>query len=405
MPWKETSVRDQRVQFMGLYLGDDDYSVTDLCKHFGISRTAGHQLIRAYRERGPSALEDAARAPRSHPNATPVEIEDRIKARKDKHNKWGPKKLREILEREDSDTNWPAVSTMGEILKRAGLTKTRKRRGQLGLDPPRNPIDASLSNTTWCADFKGQFTLGNREWCYPLTMTDAHTKMLLRCQCLDSPGQAGARRVFATTFGEYGLPQAIRTDNGPPFASTGLGGLTALNVWWIRLGIRLDRMDKGHPEQNASHERMHRELKGSVATPPAYDMNSQQRACDTFRDEYNNIRPHEGIGMATPASLYVPSPREYPAILPEIEYPKGMVVRMVRHNGYIRWNGDMLYLSEALVGEPIGLEHLDERHLVLYYSTMPLAILDDATDRLLPRKQANSMLERLRKESSERLSD
>lgn len=393
MPWKETSVQDQRVQFIGLYR-TGDYTVTDLCKSFAISRTTGHELIRDHHERGLAALKDESRAPHSHPNATPIEIENRIKACKGQHDKWGPKKLKVILEREYPDTHWPAVSTIGEILKRAGLTKTARRKAQHGLYLPKSPLDASDSNTTWCADFKGQFTLGNGEWCYPLTITDARARTLLRCQCMGSPSLSGAHPVFAAAFREYGLPQAIRTDNGSPFASTGLGGLTSLSAWWIRLGIRPDRIEKGHPEQNGRHERMHRELKAAVAAPPAYDMNSQQRACDMFRDEYNNVRPHEGIGMATPGSLYVASQREYPAILPEIEYPEGMIVRMVRHNGSIKWKGGTLYLSEALVGQPVGLERMDERLLVLYYSNVPLAVLDGVGGHLIPEKQASPLLKR-----------
>jgi putative transposase len=392
--WKETSVQDQRVQFIGLYR-TGEHSVTDLCKSFGVSRTTGHRLIRDYEECGLPGLESASRAPRNHPNATPSEIEERIKACKGKHTKWGPKKIRHVLDRDDPDTQWPAVSTVGEILKRAGLTSKRKGRARTGLSKVSSPLDASAPNDTWCADFKGEFTLGNSRLCYPLTITDASVRILLRCQCLANPTIDGSYPIFAAAFQEYGLPQAIRTDNGAPFASTGLGGLTTLAVWWVRLGIRLDRIDKGHPEQNGRHERMHRELKDCVANPPAYDMNSQQRACDAFREEYNQTRPHEGIGMATPASLYTASAREYPAVLPEIEYPEGMVIRMVRHDGYIKWKGSMMYLSEALAGQPVGLDQMDDQHRVLYYSTIPLAILDDSKGRLLPKKEANILFERL----------
>lgn len=247
MSWKEGSVQGQRVRFIGLHRAGE-YSVTDLCKAFGVSRTAGDRLIKDYDERGLSALEGASRAPHNHPNATPHEIEERIKSCKGNHIKWGPKRIRHVLAREGPDTEWPAASTVGEILKRAGLTKKRTRRTKTGVSQSSKPLDASDSNAAWCADFKGEFILGNGQLCYPLTITDASARMLLRCQCLAHPSLDGSSPIFADAFRGYGLPLAIRTDNGVPFASTGPGGLTTLAVWWIRLGIRLDRTDKGHPE-------------------------------------------------------------------------------------------------------------------------------------------------------------
>ena len=398
MPWKETSVQNQRTQFIGLYM-TGDYAISDLCQSFGISRKTGHKLINDFDENGLAALEDKSRAPHSHPNATPLEIEELIKECRSKHPKWGPKKLKHILQRQCTQTNWPAPSTIGEILKRRGLTVARKRRNDKGLNLPRNPVEASGANVTWSADFKGQFPLGNGHWCYPLTVSDAYSRMILRAQCLRQTNTQSVKPIFVAIFTEFGLPQAIRTDNGSPFASSGLGGLTPLAVWWMRLGIRLDRIEKAHPEQNGRHERMHRELK-SCATPPAYDMNSQQRAFDKFRDEYNSVRPHEALGMATPASQYVVSSRQYPIVLPEIEYPEGMIIRRVRHDGYIRWKSRMLYLSAALQNEPIGLDQLDDHHIAIYYGTMPLAILDSSTCELLPRQRATDMLKHLLEEKT-----
>lgn len=270
MPWKETNVQNLRTQFIGLYL-TGRYSISDLCQSFGISRKTGHKLINEFKENGTAALEYKSHAPHSHPNATPIEIEERIKKCKSGHPKWGPKKLKVILQKQDTETDWPAISTIGEILKRHGLTVNRKRRTARGIDPSRNSIQASDADATWCADFKGQFMLGNGQLCYPITITDACTRMLLRTQGLRRMNTDAVKPIFIAAFTEFGLPLAIRTDNGPPFASCGLGGLSHLAVWWMRLGIQLDRIEKGHPEQNGRHERMHRELKAYTALPPAYD--------------------------------------------------------------------------------------------------------------------------------------
>ena len=394
MPWKETSVPNLRAEFIDLY-STGEYSITDLCKVFGISRVTAYKLIRDFNEKGSSALLDKPRAPHSHPNATPTEIEERIKECKNKHPKWGPKKLKAYLSRQDQESSWPATSTIGEILKRSGLTVPRRRVTKRALALPIGPLMDSDPNLTWCADFKGQVTLGNGQWCYPLTITDACARMLLRCHCLRSTATVGAKPVFLGAFREYGLPEAIRTDNGTPFTGSGIGGLTPLAIWWMRLGIRLDRTQKGHPEQNGRHERMHRELKDCAINPPEYDMNSQQRVFDKFRDEYNNERPHEGISMDTPASRYAGSPREYPVILPEMEYPEGMIIRKIRYDGCMRWKNRCLYLSEALQGEPIGLDRLDERHLVIYYGPMALGVLDALNCQLLDRRQAGEVLKLL----------
>lgn len=391
MPWKETSVSNLRAEFIGLY-STGSYSITDLCKFFGISRVTAHKLIKDFNENGPSALMDRSRAPRQHPNTTPIEIEERIRECKTKHPKWGSKKLKAYLSRQDSETPWPATSTFGEILKRSGLTVSRKRVISKGLTIPTGTLSDSEPNATWCADFKGQFTLGNGQWCYPLTITDAHSRMLLRCHGLKSTATAGVKPVFLGAFLEYGLPKAIRTDNGTPFTGSGIGGLTPLAIWWMRLGIRLDRTQKGHPEQNGRHERMHRELKECVITPPEYDMNSQQRAFDKFRDEYNNERPHEGLDMYTPSSRYVVSARKYPSILPEMEYPEGTIIRKVRNDGCIRWKSRCLYVSDALHGEPIGLDRLDERYLVIYYGSLSIGVLDDKECQLLGKRQASELL-------------
>lgn len=394
MTWKETNVKSLREQFIELYLSQH-YTITELCESFGISRKTGHKLIKKYKEHGLAAIQDQSRAPHTHPNATPLEIVNRIKKCKDKYPKMGPKKIRVVLQNETGDIAWPAVSTVSEILKLNGMTTARNNRSAKGLYQPANPIDDLDANNTWCADYKGEFILENKKWCYPLTISDACTRMLLTVQAFDCISMDNTMQYFEIAFKKYGMPLAIRTDNGIPFAGCGLGGFTSLSVMWVKLNIRLDRIDKGHPEQNGRHERMHRELKSYVASPSSNDMESQQRAIEKFIDEYNNIRPHEALEMHTPGSRYVVSPREYPSVLPEIEYPEGMIIRKIRHDGYMKWKGKMIYISEPLHNEPVGLVQLNERFFVIYFSTISLAILDDYKCCLLPRKRAAELIKQL----------
>lgn len=391
MPWKETDVETLKTQFILLYL-TRYYTITDLCESFGISRKTGHRLIKQYKEYGLSAIENKSSAPHAHPNATSPEIAELILRCKEKHPRMGPKKLKVILQKENSSIKCPAVSTIGEILKRNGLTTPRNRRGDNRIHQSANPIDDQKPNNTWCADYKGQFALGDNALCYPLTISDACSRMLINITAFGSINCNHTIEAFERAFKEYGMPLAMRTDNGPPFAGSGLGGLSTLSVWLTRLGIRLDRIDKGHPGQNGRHERMHRELKAYTASPPAYDMVSQQRSIDMFVSEYNNIRPHESLDMNTPASLYAASSRAYPDILPEIEYPDDTIVRRVRSNGCIKWKGAMVFISEPLYKEPVGLVQLNERFYAIYYSDIPLAILDDHTCKLLSKRRSSNLM-------------
>lgn len=398
MPWKETNVFDERLKFIGKYLREE-LSVTELCREFGISRKTGHKLIDNYKKRKADGLKDQSRAPQSHPNATPADIEQEVIKERGKHPKWGAAKLSTVLARDHPEVHWPVPSTVGEILKRNGLISSRKRRHRNGALAQSKPMQADAPNATWCMDFKGQFRTGDSVMCYPLTVSDACTRALLRCQAMIRTDTDSVKPILVATFMEHGLPDAIRTDNGAPFASTGLGGLSRLSVWWMRLGIRLDRIDPSHPEQNGRHERMHRVLKEETASPPAHDIRAQQRAFDAFVLEYNTVRPHQGIGMITPAGIYVPSERDYPLILPEMHYPQGMIIRRVRHNGCIRWKSGILYLSESLIHEPVGIDRLDDRHLVVYYGRTPLVVLDDHTCTWLSAKQTAQILSKLREES------
>ena len=381
MPWKESSAAcEQRVFIERWSTGEE--SVSELCRRFGISRKTGYKRINRFKECGYDGLGDRSSAPRSHPNATSLEVTRQLIEAKRTRPTWGPKKLVAHLRAEAPDVPWPAPSTAGEILDRAGLVKRRRRRRRSS--PWSEPFtEAAGANDVWCIDFKGWFRTLDGERVDPLTVQDAASRYLLACAGLDQPRAPQVRRVIDRTFREYGLPRAIRTDNGPPFASVGLGGLTILSIWWIKLGITPERIEPGHPEQNGRLERLHRTLKAEAADPPRPSQRSQQRAFDTFRDDYNEQRPHEALGQQPPSRVYHPSHREYPRRAESPEYGSQVTVRRVRTNGQIKWKGGLVYLSEALKGEPVGLVQQDSRYWTLLYGPLSIGLLDEHTDRVL----------------------
>ena len=300
------------------------------------------------------------------------------------HMRWGPRKLKWVLERDQPGRPWPAASTIGALLQRAGLVVARKQRRRTA--PYTQPLQhAEGCNRVWCADFKGWFRSGNGERIDPLTISDAYSRYLLRCQRVEKTNTERVRAIFEAAFREHGLPQAIRTDNGAPFASCALAGLSRLAVWWMKLGIVPERIEAGHPEQNGRHERMHRTLKQEVAT--AQDGRAQQRELDRFRHEYNQLRPHEALGMQTPASVYADSPRAYPARLPEPEYPDSMRVYAVHSKGQFRWKKQDVFLTEVLWGERIGLLPRDQRWFEIYFAQWPIADFDTRHLRVVPRRK------------------
>lgn len=385
MPWKETSAMDQRVQFMGDWLSGR-YSKTDLCNLYGISRPTGDKWIKRYQQFGPDGLQELPRAAKHHPNAVPVELRERIIQYKLRHQYFGPKKVMDGLRREEPGVSWPADSTAGEILKRAGLVKAGHRRRRVPAHS--SPLAHSKGpNSVWSADFKGDFILGDGRRCYPLTISDNYSRYLLQCRGLAHPTFAGVRPWFEWTFREYGLPEAIRTDNGPPFASLAVGGLSRLSVWWIRLGIRPERIKPGRPDQNGRHERMHKTLKEATVVPPAMTRQDQQRRFDTFVEEYNRERSHESLKRRTPSELFTASMKSYPAKLAEIEYEPGTTVRKVRQNGEIKWKGSLIYVSEVLAKEPLGMFQIDEFQWEIRYSFHLLGILDERTNTINPSGQ------------------
>jgi len=332
MPWKETNVSQSRIEFIAMYLSGE-FSMAELCRDFEISRKTGYKFVQRYTEHGPIGLENLSRAPHTHPNAISEQVEELIAELRSAHPTWGPRKLRWLLLQHYPQIPAPAASTIGDILSRKGLITPRKRRKGATYAKPQHLTQPDGPNNVWSADFKGHFALGNSQRCHPLTVVDSDTRMLLRCQALKRTDTKTVKPLWVALFREYGLPEVIRTDNGPPFASLGLGGLSQLAIWWIKLGIRPERITPGRPQENGRHERMHRTLKADATEPPQYDINSQQRAFDYFRDEYNNLRPHEALSYNTPASLYTRSLRQFSLRTPGIEYPQTMITRHVRTNG------------------------------------------------------------------------
>jgi transposase InsO family protein len=377
MPWKETRVMDHKIKMISHWLSGE-YSIAELSRIHEVSRKTLYKWIERYQADQDSGLLERSSRPLRMPRATPAERVAEILMLKSQHQHWGSRKLLAWLKSHQPDKCWPAASTTSEILKRHGLVQARKKRHHT--PPYSDPfLKAIRPNEVWCADFKGQFRLGSGSLCYPLTVTDSYSRYLLGCWGLMHPAYLPTRSYFELAFREYGLPSAIRTDNGVPFASVGLGGLSSLGVWFVKLGIRPERIEKGHPEQNGRHERMHRTLKGEAISPPRKSLSEQQRAFDRFQAVYNNDRPHEALGQIAPATLYCRSGREYPTRLAEVEYPQSFSMRQVKDNGCFKWQNEELYLSGALAGELVGLREIHNGIWTIYFSFYPLGILEERT--------------------------
>jgi transposase InsO family protein len=391
VPWKETGPMEERMNFVLLHR--DGWAVTDLCEAFGVSRKTGYKWLERYEQVGLEGFREGSRAPHRHPNAVAAEIEAAIIQFKLERPKRGPKKLLDLLQRRQPEVCWPVRSTIGAILKRHGLVRSRRRCRKM---PPYEQPFAGLDqpNAVWSADFKGWFLTGDRQRCDPLTITDNYSRFLIRCQAVRPTSFEAVQPIFVGAFHEYGLPEAIRTDNGPPFASTTLGGLSRLSIWWLKLGLVPERIKPGKPQQNGRHERMHRTLKDEAISPPKSTWRRQQIAFDHFRQEFNNERPHEALGQRFPAELYHSSPRPYPLILPEITYPDDMPVRWVKHQGDIKWKGHHVYLTATLAGELVGLRQTDNDLWDIYFGPIRLAQLDTERKKLihLPRTRRNKPL-------------
>lgn len=358
MPWSVPV--DQRLQFAKAVMGGGQYSFTELCERSHVSRKTGYKWAWRYVEEGESrsALLDRRRGPDHVPHKTNPEVVAKLVATRKRFPDWGARKILRLLS-EQGEKDLPAPSTVTEILQREKLVRVRRRRR------PRPPTErdhtiARVPNDVWTVDFKGQFPTRDGVLCYPLTIVDDFSRYLLALRGLPSIRQPGVFAVMEETFREFGLPIVIRTDNGAPFASTGLARLSKLSVWWIKLGIRVERITPGRPTENGRHERVHRTLKSRCLRPkPAENAERQQLRFDAFTLEYNTLRPHESLEMRTPATLYTPSPRRFPDKL-EVVYPGHFHLRKVGGNGSVRWHTATLFLTDALIGETIGIHEIDD---------------------------------------------
>jgi putative transposase len=358
-----------------------EFSLAELCRFYGISRGTGYKWIGRYEGQGLEGLRDLSRAPQRHPNEVSQEMEEQVIAVRAQHPSWGAPKIHSKLASVLGADKVAAESTIGAILKRNGLTVNRKRRrsSRRASEPLAH---AGAPNAVWCADYKGWFRTTDGTRIEPLTITDAYSRYLLRCQGLAKVGYAPSKPVFEAAFREYGLPVRIRTDNGSPFGSNGESGLTGLSVWWIKLGITPERIEPGKPQQNGRHERMHRTLKQETASPPAKNRRAQQQRFDQFRSEYNEDRPHEALGQTPPAQHYEPSLRAYPERLPTVEFPSDWLTRCVTAGGKMSWKGEYVFVAHALEGERVGLEQIDEQRWRVWFSSYEVGVLDDVKQQI-----------------------
>jgi transposase InsO family protein len=356
--------------------------MTGLCAEYGISRRTGYVWVARYEADGRGGLVDRSRRPHTSPRATDPAVVTLLCEARRRHPTWSARKLIVVLRRAHPTLAWPARSTGCALLKARGLVRTRRRRTRTrAIAAPFAPI--TRPNEVWTTDFKGEFRTGDHVYCYPLTLRDGFSRYVLRCDALLTKGGAAVRARFARAFAEYGLPDRIRSDNGGPFAGPGLTRLSALSVWWMRLGIQLERIALGHPEQNGSHEQFHRVLKRETTRPPAANRAAQQRRFRRFCTEYNDERPHDALQDRTPRSCYTASPRAMPARLTAVDYLGHFEVRRVKRNGTVSWRGRVLYLTNVLAGEDVAFEEVEDGVWLVHFAAMQLARVDERTGRLV----------------------
>jgi transposase InsO family protein len=372
---------DQRVAFIADWLRDE-WTMTELAERYGISRKTAYKWVDRYAADPAHGLIERSRAPQTHGRATTEAICEAVLALRRKHPRWGPKKLRAILCEREPRQVWPAASTIGDLLRRAGVSEPRRRARYVV--PLTQPLAAAQTpNDVWTADFKGWFRTADGTRCDPLTIADACSRFVLCCRIV-APSAVGVRPWFERAFREYGLPSAMRTDNGSPFATTGAGQLSQLAVWWLKLGIQLDRIDPGHPEQNGRHERFHLTLQEETTTPPARTPRQQQARFDRLLREFNTERPHEALGQQPPARHYVASPRPYPTRLEDPWYDATHQVRRVRPTGQIKWQGELVFISEVVRREAVGLVETERGDWLVRFMHVELGRIDRRTRRFTP---------------------
>jgi len=382
MPWPETSPMEDRMDLVRAY-ASGLFTMTDLAAQYGISRKTGYKWLDRHAAEGLAGLADRSRRPHASPQATdPTQLDTLIRLRR-RHPHWGAKKLLAVVARQAPGTDWPCAATVTTHLKGAGLIGARRRR------PRPAPMTAwrrppiTMANEVWTTDFKGEFLTGDRRYCYPFTLRDGLSRFVLRCDALTAHTLAVTRPCFERAFAEYGLPGRIRSDNGPPFGGPGLGRLSTLAAWWIRLGIVPERITPGHPEQNGSHEQFHAVLKAETTRPPAATARAQQRRFTRFCKEYNHQRPHEALAQEVPATRYQSSSRRLPHRLPPLEYPGHAEIRRVDQNGYVSWRRP-LFVSVALAGEAVAFEEVDDGIWTVTFATVVLGRFDERQHRIQP---------------------
>jgi len=384
MPWRTTLVvteEDQKLKLVSQVV-HKELSLAAACAAAGVSRKTGYKWLARYREGGASGLKPRSRAAHRHGRAMAQELARLIVGLRRRQPSWGARKLKTVLEHNHPELKIPAASTIGDLLRRKGLCRPPRRR--LRAQPAQPFAEVRGPNDLWCADFKGWFRTADGQRCDPLTISDAHSRLLLECRIV-APSYAQVQLLFERAFRRYGYPRAIRTDNGEPFASAGTAGLSRLSVQWLKAGIALERIAPGKPQENGRHERMHRTLKAETATPPAADAAQQQARFDRFRRCYNHRRPHEALGQTVPAAHYSRSPRRYREQLPDPCYDADHQVARVRSDGAIKWCGELVYLTEALAGELVGIAEVDCDRWLVRFATVELGTIERATPGILRR--------------------
>jgi putative transposase len=372
---------DERTKFIGRILEGE--KIAPLCREFGISRVTGHNIWNRYVQDGNKGLYNRSRAPHKHPNQTPFEIEKLIVRLKTEKPSWGAPKIRELVQKKYSSVKVPSTSTVHCILDRHDLVKKRTRRTKFKATASylSNPTEP---NDLWCTDFKGQFKMQNQNYCYPLTLSDFASRYLFTCESLSSVEESPCFSIFEEAFKEYGLPTAIRSDNGVPFASgNSLWNLTRLSVWWIRLGIRIERIKPGNPQQNGRHERMHRTLKLEATKPPRSNLLQQQETFDQFKQSFNFERPHQALEMKTPSEIYKKSPRVYSG-LTDLTYPGYDQTRLLSSCGKLCFNNLKINISRAFANQPVGLKQLDTGLWQLDFMSNTLGFFDVESRKFSP---------------------
>ena len=376
MPWLETDAMNERLKFVQ-DAQSDRFTMAELCARHGVSCPTGYQWIARYAEAGRRGLGDRSRAPHTCPHTLSATMTDLLCATREAHPFWGARKLLVVLQgKHPRLRDWPAPSTVADLLARRGLVQRRRTRRPT-THPGVIPAVSDAPNDVWTADFTGQFRTGDLAYCSPLTIADLASRFLLTCHGLRSTKCELAKPIFERAFREYGLPWAIRTDNGVPFATAAIHGLAFLNVYWMQLGIAQQRIHPASPQENGAHARRHRTLKRQAIKPVRQTCTAQQRNVDAFRREYNDERPHEALGQHTLASRYTTSPRPYPARLPVPDYPGHFLVKTITTAGTFRFGKRIVYLANALTNQKIGMEETDDGLWSIYFHSVLLATFDE----------------------------